>query len=75
MNAFNGASLIQPFPSQLSIIDIFFPGFTTVSASARELVNGNISFGRLLCIGGLLIFLAHYTFRYFGELVDRYFSL
>ncbi|KAL4412155.1 mitochondrial chaperone bcs1 [Colletotrichum abscissum] len=44
-------------PSNVSIVDIFFPGFTGATAALRELLDGNLdSYAGLLCICGLLVF-------------------
>jgi hypothetical protein len=70
MNSFNGAGLIQLIPShQISIVDVFFPGFSSISATMQQLLAGNLnSYARLLCIYGMLVFLVTYVYRYLKEL-------
>ena len=73
----NGASLpIQPIPShQISIVDVFFPGFAGISVSMQQLLAGNLnSYARLLCFCGMLVFLVRYGYRYLAELVETHFS-
>ncbi|CRG92848.1 putative mitochondrial chaperone BCS1-B [Talaromyces islandicus] len=49
---------IQPTPSQISIVDIFFPGFGTVFSSMQHIVAGNLDiYVRLLGFCGMIIFL------------------
>jgi chaperone BCS1 len=74
MNAFGEGDSYHSH-SQVSLIDILFPGFNLVSASARQLLAGNLdSYTRLLCILGMLVLFTRYAVRYIGELVRSYFS-
>jgi chaperone BCS1 len=79
MKVFNGAGSppVQPIPShQISIIDVFIPGFSSISATMQQVLAGNMdSYARLLCIVGVLVFLVRYAYRYVKELVETYFSL
>ncbi|KAL2372714.1 hypothetical protein RJ035_001101 [Blastomyces gilchristii] len=77
MNAFNGAGSlpIHTAPSQISIMDVFFPGFTGISASMQQLLAGNLnSYAHLVCMGGMFLFLGRYAYRYMTELVEAYFT-
>lgn len=74
MNAVNGGGSYHS-PSQMSLIDVIFPGFSMVSASAQQLLAGNLdSYTRLLCTLGMFVLFARYAVRYVGELVRSYFS-
>lgn len=74
MNAAIGGSSYHN-PSQMSLIDVLFPGFGMVSASAQQLFAGNLdSYTRLLCTVGMFILFTRYAVRYVGELVRSYFS-
>lgn len=62
-------------PSQMSLIDVLFPGFSMASASAQQLLAGNLdSYTRLLCTLGMFVLFTRYAVRYVGELVRSYFS-
>lgn len=77
MNAFNsgGSSPIHTAPAQISIMDVFFPGFTGISASMQQLLAGNLnSYAHLMCMCGMFLFLGRYAYRYLTELVEAYFS-
>lgn len=59
----------------MSLMDVLFPGFSMASASAQQLLAGNLdSYTRLLCTIGMLVLFIRYTVRYIGELVRNYFS-
>ncbi|KAL4405390.1 mitochondrial chaperone bcs1 [Colletotrichum abscissum] len=52
----------HPTSHQVSIMDIFFPGFTGVTAALHQLLNGNLdSYAGLLCICGLVMVCASKT--------------
>ena len=76
MNAINGGSSYSfNSPSQTSLVDVFFPGFSVISASAQQLLAGNLdSYTRVLCTLGMFVLFARYTVRYVWELVRSYFS-
>jgi chaperone BCS1 len=76
MNAINGGSSYSfNSPSQISLVDVLFPGFSVISASAQQLLAGNLdSYTRLLCTLGMFVLFARYTVRYVWELVRSYFS-
>jgi chaperone BCS1 len=78
MDTSNGTTFfaIQPTPShQISIVDIFLPGFGTIFSSMQHLLAGNLDiYVRLLGICGMLIFLGRYGFRYLTEFVETYLS-
>ena len=60
---------------QISLLDVLFPGFTTLSSSPWPLFTGATSlYGRLLCICGLLVLIAKFGPQYFGNLLEAHFS-
>ncbi|KAK1690428.1 mitochondrial chaperone bcs1 [Colletotrichum godetiae] len=62
-----------PSPPQVSIVDIFFPGFTGATAALRQLLDGNLdSYAGLLCICGLLVFCGKLLSRTVGGFVGTY---
>lgn len=74
MNAMSGGGSYHN-PSSMSILDVFFPGLSMASASAQQLLSGNLdSYTRLLCTLGMLVLFTRYAVRYVGELVRSYFS-
>lgn len=74
MNAITGGGSYHSL-SQISLIDVFFPGFSMVSTSAHQLLGGNLdSYTRLLCTFGIFILFARYAVRYVWEIVRSYFS-
>lgn len=66
----------QPVPSHpISIVDIFFPGLTNISAAIQQLQVGNSNdYAGILCICGFVVFVGKYAYRYLKEFVDTYFS-
>ena len=59
----------------MSLLDIFFPGLSMASASAQQLLAGNLdSYTRLFCTLGIFVLFARYAVRYVWELVKSYFS-
>jgi hypothetical protein len=79
MKIFNGAGSLpdQLMPShQTPIVDVFFPGFSSIYAIMQETLVSNVdSCTWLLCISGILVFLVRYVYHYVKELVETYFSL
>ncbi|KAJ5695362.1 P-loop containing nucleoside triphosphate hydrolase protein [Penicillium solitum] len=72
MDAINGGG---SSPFQMSLIDVIFPGFSMVTASARQLLAGDPdSYTRLLCAFGMFILFARYAVRYVWEIVRSYFT-
>jgi chaperone BCS1 len=62
-------------PISISIVDVFFPGLTNILAELQQLLAGNPnSYGRMLCICGLAVFLGRYIKDFFSALVTKYFS-
>jgi chaperone BCS1 len=57
MNAINGGSSYSVNgPSQMSLLDVFFPGLSVASASAQQLFAGKLdSYTRLLCTLGMVV--------------------
>ncbi|QKX61651.1 uncharacterized protein TRUGW13939_08803 [Talaromyces rugulosus] len=78
MDTSNGVTFFpfQPTPSnQVSIVDVFFPGFGTVFSSMQHLLAGNLDiYVRLLGFCGMLTFLGRCGFRYLTEFVETYFT-
>ncbi|EDN04866.1 predicted protein [Histoplasma mississippiense (nom. inval.)] len=74
MNAFNSAGSlpIHTAASQISIVDVFFPGFTGISASIQQLLASDLnSYAHLLCFCGMLLFLASTVHvSYYNEAYD-----
>ncbi|KAK0368952.1 mitochondrial chaperone bcs1 [Colletotrichum limetticola] len=65
----------HPTSHQVSIMDIFFPGFTGVTAALHQLLNGNLdSYAGLLCICGLVMVCGKFLGRTIGGFVDTYFT-
>jgi chaperone BCS1 len=66
----------QPVPlNPISIVDIFFPGFTNISAAIQQLQIGNLNgSARIRCICGALVFLGKYAHKYLKAFVETYFS-
>lgn len=66
----------QPLPlSPVSMVDVFFPGLTNISAALQQLLAGNPnSYGGVLCICGLAVFFGRYTKDFFRALVATHFS-
>lgn len=61
--------------SSMSVVDIFFPGFSAVNASAQQLLLGDTDgYVRLLCMGAVLAIFARYAYNYTNDLINKYFS-
>lgn len=74
MNAITGGGSNHS-PPQMSLMDVLFPGFSMISASANQLLAGNVdSYTRLLCTFGMFVLFARYAVRYVWEIVRSYFS-
>jgi chaperone BCS1 len=59
----------------ISIVDIFFPGFTNISAAIQQLqISNSNGYARILCICGALVFLGKYAYKYLKAFVETYFS-
>ena len=77
MAAFNNASSpVQSIPSpQLSIVDVFLPGFTGTSLAIQQLLAGNLgNYGGLLCVCGTLMFFGRRVYESLQDLVDKFLS-
>lgn len=60
----------------ISIVDIFFPSITSISAAFQQLQTGNTnSYALILCICRIVVFLGKYTYNFLKEFVDSHFSL
>ncbi|KXL49183.1 hypothetical protein M433DRAFT_548230 [Acidomyces richmondensis BFW] len=74
MNAITGGGSNHS-PPQMSLMDVLFPGFSMISASANQLLAGNVdSYTRLLCTFGMFVLFARYAVRYVWEIVRSYFT-
>jgi len=64
----------QPVPSYpLSIVDIFFPGFISISAAVQQLQAGDTNgYARILCICGIVLFLGKYAYNSVKAFVDTF---
>ncbi|EDN04061.1 predicted protein [Histoplasma mississippiense (nom. inval.)] len=77
MNPFNNAGSlpIHTATSQISIVDVFFPGFTGISVSIQQLLASDLnSYAHLLCFCSMLLFLGRYAVRYLTDLMETYFT-
>ncbi|EED14486.1 metalloprotease m41 ftsh, putative [Talaromyces stipitatus ATCC 10500] len=77
MNAFSGVEYLpmHPMASPISVVDIFFPGFSTLNASAQQLLLNNANgYVRLLCMGAVFAIFARYVYGYANELINKHFS-
>ncbi|KZL81265.1 hypothetical protein CI238_12584 [Colletotrichum incanum] len=64
-----------PTPHHVSMIDIFFSGFTGITTALHQLLNGNLdSYAGLLCICGMLMIFGKFLCRTVGGFVDTYFT-
>ncbi|QKX61641.1 uncharacterized protein TRUGW13939_08793 [Talaromyces rugulosus] len=65
----------MPMRPPMSIMDVFFPGFSTVTASAQQLLVGDENtFVRLLCMGVIFATFVQYATAYAKKLIDRHFG-
>jgi chaperone BCS1 len=56
-------------------VDIFFPGFSAVNASAQQLLLGDANgYVRLLCMGAVFAIFGRYVYGYTNGLINKYFS-
>ncbi|KAJ6105168.1 P-loop containing nucleoside triphosphate hydrolase protein [Penicillium sp. IBT 18751x] len=70
MNTISGGGS-YPSPSHMSLIDVFFPGLSMASASAQQLLAGNLdSYTRLFCTLGIFVLFARYAVRYFWDISE-----
>ncbi|EED22750.1 bcs1 AAA-type ATPase, putative [Talaromyces stipitatus ATCC 10500] len=77
MNAFSGIDYlpIHPTASPISVVDIFFPGFSALNASAQRLLLNNANgYVRLICMGVVFLIFARYAYGYANDLINKYFS-
>lgn len=77
MNAVGGDSSLplHNIPYQTSLVDIFFPGFSFISASAQHLLAGDLNgLTRLLCACGIFVLFARYACNHMSSVVRNYFS-
>ncbi|KUL81905.1 hypothetical protein ZTR_09532 [Talaromyces verruculosus] len=77
MNAFSGAEYppMHPVASPISVVDIFFPGFSALNATAQQLLLNNTNgYVRLLCIGAVFAIFARYAYRHTNDLINKYFT-
>lgn len=66
----------NPIPSSpISIVDIFFPGFTNISAAFQQLQGNNPDgYARTLCIFAMVVFFGRYAYNTVKRFVGTYFS-
>ncbi|CRG92700.1 hypothetical protein PISL3812_09766 [Talaromyces islandicus] len=61
--------------SPVSVVDVFFPGFSAINATAQQLllhdVNGYV---RFLCMGAVVAIFARYVYGYINDVIIRYFK-
>ena len=78
MTSFSNASSlpVQPVLSeQVSLLDFFFPGFTSVSIAVLQLLTGDLSlYARLLCACGMFVFIGKYASVHLWDWVETHFS-
>ncbi|KUL81422.1 hypothetical protein ZTR_09480 [Talaromyces verruculosus] len=77
MNAFSGVDYlpIPPLGHPISVVDIFFPGFSALNATAQQLLLNNTNgYVRLLCIGAVFAIFARYAYRHTNDLINKYFT-
>ena len=61
--------------SPMSIVDIFFPGLTNISAAFQHLQTSNTNgYVRILCICGIIGFLGKYAYNFVQAFVENHFS-
>ncbi|KAH7363941.1 BCS1 N terminal-domain-containing protein [Rhexocercosporidium sp. MPI-PUGE-AT-0058] len=60
--------------SPVSMVDVFFPGLTNISAVLQQLLAGPNSYGRLFCICGLAVCFGRYVKEFFEAFVTRHFT-
>ncbi|KAJ5394738.1 P-loop containing nucleoside triphosphate hydrolase protein [Penicillium cosmopolitanum] len=74
MSAINGGVNYHS-PPQMSLMDVMFPGLGVLSASAQQLLAGNLdSYTRLFCTLGIFVLFARYAVRYVWDIVKSYFT-
>ncbi|KAJ5086504.1 P-loop containing nucleoside triphosphate hydrolase protein [Penicillium alfredii] len=74
MNTISGGSYRDP--SQMSLIDVLFPGFSMASVSVQQLLTNNLdSYTRLFYSLGIFVLFARYTARYFCDIDLRISSI
>jgi hypothetical protein len=66
----------NPIPSSpISIVDIFFPGFTNISAAFQQLqASSTNGYTQMLCICGIAMFFSRYAYNSMKRFIDTYFS-
>ncbi|KAF2194997.1 putative mitochondrial chaperone bcs1 [Zopfia rhizophila CBS 207.26] len=77
MTSFSNATsqIHSTLSEQISLLDLLFPGFTSLSSSIWPLLTGAPSlYGRLLCICGLLVLIGKYGPEYFENLLQAHFT-
>src|SRR6266699_931289 len=72
----NGGSPVQLNPpSQVSVLDFFFPGFNGITAATEQLLAGKLnSLASFLCICGILLYLARHVSSFAWEWIDSHLS-
>lgn len=72
----NETSLPTYVPSlQASVLDLFFPGMRGISAAAEQVLAARLnSYAPVLCLCGILLYLAKRVSQYAWELVNSHLS-
>src|SRR6266699_2538688 len=68
----NGGSSVQLSPpSQVSVLNFFFPGFNGITAATEQLLTGKLnSLANFLYIYGILLYLAKYISNFAWEWIN-----
>lgn len=78
MDTFNmtrSSPILQTNP-QISVLDVFFPGFTGILTLVQQLLAGNLNkSARFLCVCAALALSIKYVYRNLKEIMKAYFSL
>lgn len=73
-NDFNPPTMRATPPQQISVLDIFVPGFTHASLAFQQLLAEDVNiFAHLVCFFGMLGFLSTYTCK-LGSWLEQYLS-
>ncbi|KAH8706063.1 putative mitochondrial chaperone bcs1 [Talaromyces proteolyticus] len=77
MNAFSGVDYLplRPMASPMSVVDVFFPGFSAVNASVQQLLPHDVNgYVHLLCMGAVFVVFARYAYSYANDVINKYLS-
>lgn len=66
-------SPVQVVSPQISILDFFFPGLTSISTIVEQLLTGKLNnYAKVFCSVGLVVFLCKYAYSYLADLVETH---